>query len=516
MQNNHTRTEYSVLNILTGVGGYALNTLLGFICRMVFVKYLSADYLGVNGLFTNILTMLSLAELGVGSAVVFALYKPLAKNDEKKIASLVHFYGHAYISIGIVIGIVGLMLLPFLDVIITEQPQIHESIYLLYLINLFNTSVTYFFSYRSSLLVAAQQNYIVSGINYVITILQSIVQMGVLILTHNYLVYLLIQTIGTFLYNIIVSKIAVKKYPFIKGKEVEPLTKNEKKSLFANIRDLMIYKISGLLVNSTDNILITFFNGLSATGITSNYTLLINTLNSLLGQIFNGLTASIGNHNALENKESQYKMFSFLNLMNFWIFGWATLGILFCSSDIVHLCFGKEYVLPIEIPFIMSVNFYTVGMLNAVWTYKHTLGLFRYGRTLQIGTGIINVIVSIILGNYFGVFGILAATFIARLCTSMWYDPYAIFVHGFQKSPLLYLKRYLYYLFVLFIAALCCILVFTFLDVPLLLKVILEIIICSLIVNIIFYLFFKNTPEFKKLEDVIRNVKQIIKRFIFN
>ena len=146
----YSRTEYSILNIIAGVGGYIANTVLGFICRMVFVKYLAADYLGVNGLFTNILSMLSLAELGIGGAITYALYKPLAEKDEEKIASLVKLYGTAYKVIGITIGIIGLCLMSFLKVIIKDQPDIAESIYLLYGINLFNTVITYFYSYRSS------------------------------------------------------------------------------------------------------------------------------------------------------------------------------------------------------------------------------------------------------------------------------------------------------------------------------------------------------------------------------
>ena len=177
-----SRTEYSIINIFVGIGGYIFNTILGFVCRMVFVQCLSADYLGVNGLFTNILAMLSLAELGVGGAIVFALYKPLASNDQEKIASLMKIYAKAYRIIGAVIFVVGLILMPFIDLIIQEQPNISESIYLLYVINLFNTASSYFFSYRSSLLIAAQRNYIVSGVNYAVTILQSILQMIFLLL----------------------------------------------------------------------------------------------------------------------------------------------------------------------------------------------------------------------------------------------------------------------------------------------------------------------------------------------
>lgn len=434
-----SRTEYSVLNIMTGLGGYAINTVLGFICRMVFVKCLSEDYLGVNGFFTNILTMLSLAELGIGNAVVFALYKPLAEDDKDKIASLVKLYGTAYKTIGIIVGAIGIALMPFLNVIIRNEPNIAESIYLLYIINLFNTASTYFFSYRSSLIIAAQENYIISGVNYAVTIGQSIIQMFLLVFTRNYLLYLLVQTVGTFTYNITVSKIAVIKFPYIKDKNIKPLPEDEKKTLFNNVRDLTIYKISSLLVNSTDNILITFFKGLATTGIASNYTLLVTTLNTLLSQIFNGLTASIGNHNAIEKDDSKYAMFSFLNMMNFWIFGWATLGIIFCSSDIVKLCFGANYVLPIEIPFIMAANFFSVGMMNAVWTYKHTMGLFHYGRFLQFATGVLNIIFSIFLGKY----GVCSA-YLALRCVQDWQPLFGMILMQYLNMAL---TNHHYYMF---------------------------------------------------------------------
>lgn len=495
-----SRTEYSLLNIFVGIGGYALNTILGFICRMVFVRYLSADYLGVSGLFTNILTMLSLAELGVGSAVVYALYKPLAEHDEEKIASLVRLYGKAYRTIGIVIAVIGIFLMPFLNLIIKEQPDIKESIYLLYFINLFNTSSTYFFSYRSSLLSAAQQNYIVIGVNYIVTIVQSILQMIWLPLTHNYLGYLLIQTVGTFIYNITVSFIAVRKYPYIKKKDVRPLPQKETKELFRNVRDLMIYKISGLLVNSTDNILITFFRGLATTGIASNYTMLVSTLNSLLNQIFNGINASVGNHNALETNEKRHEMFQFLDLINFWIFGWAALGIYFCSSDIISLFFGKEYVLSNDIPFIMALNFYLAGATNMVGMYKHTMGLFHYGRFIQVVTGILNIILSIILGNCWGLFGIFAATAISRICTHVWYTPYVVYTYGFKMKPTLYTKKHCKYFLVLLIAAALCRIVFQHINGSAVIYIISKILVCSIIANIVFIVSFFNSKELKKMK----------------
>ena len=156
-----SRSEYSIINIVTGLGGYFINTILGYICRMVFVRCLSAEYLGINGLFTNILSMLSLAELGIGGAIGFALYKPLAENDKDKIATLMNFYGKAYKVIGMIVAVLGLLMMPFLKVLITTQPNIKENLYVIYAIYLFNTASSYFFSYRSALLTAAQRNYIV-------------------------------------------------------------------------------------------------------------------------------------------------------------------------------------------------------------------------------------------------------------------------------------------------------------------------------------------------------------------
>lgn len=510
-----SRVEYSILNIATGLGGYIINTILGFICRMVFVRCLSADYLGISGLFTNILTMLSLAELGIGSAIVYALYKPLAENDEKKIASLVDFYGKAYRAIGIIIGIIGLCLMPFLNVIIRDVPDIKESIYLLYFIYLFNTASTYFFSYRSSLIIAAQQNYIVIGLNYIITILQSIVQMAYLLITKEYLGYLLIQTVGTLIYNILISYIAVRKFPYIKGKNIEPLRENEKKSLFKDIRDLTIYKISGLLVNSTDNIITTFFNGLATTGMASNYTLFTTTLTALLNQVFNGLTASIGNYNATESRERQYEMFNFLNMMNFWIFSWASIGIIYVSNDLVSLCFGGNYVLGIEIPIILAINFYTVGMQNAVWTFKQTLGLFKYGRFIQIFTAVINIIFSVLLGYKYGLAGILFATFIARLFTNLWYDPYVVYKHGFFKKPLEYLKKYFGYLIIFIINIILCGVICNKINTNIIISILLKSIVCSIIPNIIFIILFYKKDEFKYFVNILKKVLNLILKRIY-
>lgn len=490
-----SRSEYSVINILTGFGGYFLNTIMGYICRMVFVRCLSAEYLGVNGLFTNILSMLSLAELGIGGAIGFALYKPLAEDDRDKIATLMRFYGKAYRIIGCVVAVVGLLMMPFLNIIITEQPDIQENLYVIYLLYLFNTASTYFFSYRSALLTAAQRNYIVLGINYAVTIMQSIIQIPVLLMNHNYMAYLIVQTIGVFVNNVIVSWWAKKDYPYISKRNVKPLSHDEKRGLFINIKALTINKLSTILVNNTDNIVLTYFSGLVAVGVVSNYVILTNTLSSLTSQLFNSLTASVGNLNAIENDEKKYSFFRILNLSNFWIFGWGAIGIAFVSGDIVRLCFGEEYVLGISIPLVLAINFYIVGMQNAVYAYKNTMGLFRYGQYLLLLTAAINLVLDIVLGNTMGILGIYLATAIARIATNAWYEPYAVFRYGLKVSPFRYLRKYFEYIGVLVVTGGICYYLCSLCQFQVVINVIIKFIICSIVPNCIFFACYHKSEE---------------------
>ena len=347
--------------------------------------------------------------------------------------------------------------------------------------------------------MADQKNYIVTGLNYIITILQSIVQMIYLFVTKEYMGYLIIQTIGVFTYNLIISHIANKKYPYIKNKDVKKLKEDEQKGLISNIKALTIIKLSGLLVNNTDNIIITYFNGLATVGISSNYTLLSTTLNSLLNQVFNGITASVGNYNAVESDEKKLELFNFINLVNFWLFAWATIGIVVMSTDIVNICFGENYILPFNIPCIIAINFYMIGMQDAVWTYKTTMGIFRKGRYVLILTAILNLIFSIVLGSKLGLFGILFATTISRLFTNTWYDPYIVFKYGLNKSFKVYLKKYIKYFFILLMTTVVTFFISNIIKLPLWMRIIYKFIICCTIPNSIFLLCFYKTKEFKKL-----------------
>ena len=204
------------------------------------------------------------------------------------------------------------------------------------------------------------------------------------------------------------------------------------------------------------------------------------------------------------------------DMMNFWIFGWASIGILYVSNDLVELCFGKNYVLGIEIPFVIALNFYTVGMQNAVWTFKQTLGLFKYGKFLQIFTALINILFSVLLGYRFGLVGILFATFIARLFTNLWYDPYVVFKYGFYKKPLEYLYSYFKYLVILILIVIICGISCNMINGGIVYRVIVKCLICSFLPNFICILMFYRRKEFRYLTDLIKRIFCIVCKNKFN
>ena len=467
----NSRTKNSLINICTGFFGQFFQLLISFINRIIFVHCLSQAYLGINGLFTNVLSMLSLAELGIGSAISYALYAPLAKKDDSKISALMHMYAKAYRIIGIIVGLIGTVFIPFLKYIISDPGNIHENITLIYLLFLFNTVTSYFYSYKCTLITADQKNYIISIISYGVTFVQTIIQIVILLVSKNFILYLVTQSVGTFLTNYLISWKANKMYPVLKEKNPPELSAKDKHNLFKNIKALMITKVSGVLVNSTDNIIISATKGLGlvSTGLASNYTLLISILNSILNQIFTGITASIGNLNASEDSRTRKEFFNVVNLLNYLLFSWCAISFIFLSTDLVRIVFGNKYVLSMPIVVIIAVNFILL-------------------------TGIINIILSIILGQKLGLFGIFLATFISRLCTNIWYDPYAVLKHGLDMSFVEYVKKYLGFIILILLQIVCMGLIFTING-----SFVFKFICCVFIPNIINFIVFRNTLEFKYL-----------------
>ena len=451
--NQASRTTNAVRNVAVSTGGQIGLLILSFVNRTVFLQMLSTEYLGLNGLFTNILSFLSLAELGVGSSILYSLYRPIRANDEQKIAQLMNYFAKIYRIIGITIFLIGLLLIPFFPYLLGDTSGFKENIVLIYLIYLFNTASTYFFSYKQTIINADQKYFIINMATLVTGVIQTSLQLIVLIVTHNYIVYLLCILLCTFLLNIGIAVYADKKYSFIHKYKKENLPREERKIIFNNVRYIMVSKLSGVLVNNSDNIIIAAINGLTEVGLLSNYTMIINAFNQILNQVFNSLTASVGNLNANEHdKENSFKIFKVINLLNFWFYGFTAIGFCLMANELITLWIGEVYCLPVKTIYIIALNYYLIGMQNAIWLYKNTMGLFRYGRYILFFTAAINIVLSIELGKIMGLFGILVATVIARLLTNVWYDPWVVFRRGFKKNIKVYLGRYIFFACSLLIA----------------------------------------------------------------
>lgn len=302
------RIQNSLKNILFGLSGQIISIGMGFVVRTVFIYTLGIEYLGVDGLFTSILLMFSLANLGFDTAIIYSLYRPLAEKDIYKIQALMNLYQKAYRLIGVVVLLLGLSLLPFLDYLVNADTMIKD-INIIYLLFLISSVSSYYFVYKQSIIIADQSNYIISKIHTLFIIISNALQIVLLIIISDYIVVLIVQLTLKVIENVYIANKANKLYPFLKEKNNAKLSKADRREFFENLYSLLLYKISGVVINATDNIIISKFIGIIWVGVYSNYLLILNTLNTLLGYLFYSITASVGNLNVKENAEKNILFF---------------------------------------------------------------------------------------------------------------------------------------------------------------------------------------------------------------
>lgn len=437
-----SRLQNSLKNLTSGLISRFLIISLGFLVRTVFIRTLGNDYLGVNGLYTNILSMLSLAELGFSTAMVYSMYKPLAEHDNQKLAALLALYKKVYRVIGCVILVIGLCVIPFMDYIIKDPPNVdHLTFY--YILFLINTVLSYwFFAYKRSILTADQKEYICTTYHNIVIIVKSFVQVIALIAFNNFTFYLLLQLGFTVAENVAIARFTDKNYPALWINTIDPIAKAELKTIWRNVRALMLSRLCHVILNSTDNIIISAFVGISWVGLLSNFTLVTDSVTGVLCAITSALSASLGNYFVEKTKEESYQLFEKVEFMNSWLYGLSSVCLITLLNPFVTLWLGEEYVLSETIVAALVLNFFVQGYMNTLWTFRSTLGLFTQGWFRPVIVAGINVAASILLGIRFGVLGVLFATFISRATVNVWYDPWIIHKHGFNKSVKPFFRMY--------------------------------------------------------------------------
>lgn len=501
-----TRTENSSKNMVTGLINQVLTLIFRFITRTVLIKYLGEEFLGINGLFSNILNVLSLADLGIGGALIYGLYKPIAENDYVRENIMIKFLRKVYHIIGIVIIISGLILLPFLPHIIKDNVTI-VNIYIVFILYLFQTASTYlFFASKSELLNANQKSYVYNNIANIIVIFSNIAQILVLIIFKNFYLYLITIIFFNIIQAFLISIKTDKMFPFVKNKAEGELTKEEKKTIFKDCGSLMIYRINYVILTATDNIVISKYLGLAVVGLYSNYVLITNSFVNLLNIFFNSITASIGNLHVSNDNEKGYFIFKLINFITVILFGISCIGIYVLINDFITLWIGKEYLLSVAFVTIISINLYIEGLRKFLSTYRSSYGLFRQAKIVPILGSICNIVVSIILVKKIGIFGVLLGTLISNMVSFMWYDPYLIYKHVFKKKVINYYLKNIGYLCFFIVMGIICKKICNLIIIDNFLGFIIHGIICVLVPAIIIFLFYHKSKYFMYLKDTVMNV----------
>ncbi|MBS4884437.1 MAG: hypothetical protein KHZ85_06695 [Amedibacillus dolichus] len=436
-----SRTKKSIRNIVYGFFNQLVMLILGFISRMIFLKYLNESYLGINSLFTEILSMLSLADLGLTTVMVYTFYKPLANNDKKKLSALLNFYKTLYKTIAIVVTVIGFILIPFLRYIVNTNEKI-DHLYLYYILFLLKTVISYLFVYKVSILNADQNNYLVSKISTNTRVLTVLLQIIVLCFTKNYTLYLVVDIFTTWLNNYWCAKIVDKRYPYLKGNF--EISKNEKRDIFKNVGSGFLYKLSSVLLNSTDNTLISIILSTEVVGLYSNYGLLFSRLSMFINILFSSLSGSIGNLIATEDRQHRYRVFNIIQSIGFLISSITSVCCFLLINDFISIWLGSKFVFGVDVQIACVFNYYFSISLQPLWIYRDATGLYKQTKYVMICTAIVNLVLSIILGYQYGLFGIIVASIISRICTYFWYEPILLYKQFFEKKVTSYFIKHLY------------------------------------------------------------------------
>ena len=508
------RSSNSIKNAIVAIGMNLIVMLVGFIAQKIFIVTLGNEYLGLNGLFSNILSMLSIVELGFGNAIIYHLYKPVADNDERKIAILISFYKRVYSIIAIIIFILGLAIMPFLTYIVGEV-SIEGSIHFLFLLALLDIVASYLLTYKRSTLYANQKNYIINIIHILYTISMNVCEIVLLLLFKNYVLYLIIKILFRILENIIINIIVNKMYPFLKKKTNETLDNETKDDIYTKVKGLLFHQIGSSLVLSTDNIIISKFLGVVTVGLYSNYNMIISAITNLLGQVFTSITSVVGNLLIEKNKEKSYKIYNSMLFINSWLYCFCGACLLCLMQPFITLWIGQDYLLSYGVLIALVVNFYIQGMRKTSNTFKEAAGIFYEDRFVPLIESAINIIASIILVKILGLIGVFIGTILSSLILFLYSYPIFVYKRLFNKKYSDFIKNHLKYLIISIFTVVITALVINQINISnLFITLLVNAIICCIVPNLIYILLFFRTEEFKYYLNLLKQLLcKKIKRF---
>lgn len=444
------RTLNSSKNFLVSMSLMLTMTLLGFVTRKLFVDEIGVEYLGLNGLLTNILAAVTLLESGFGTSVVVHLYKPLAEGDRSRILTLLQFYRRVYRYIAAAVAVLCLCLYPFLGYFIKDEGHL-EYLTLVYFIFVFNSILPYLTAAKNALINADQKNYRLGTINFIYQVGLNLSKLAILYFTGNYILYLVVESLFLAGFNGALVHKVNSLYPYVKERAHHALDVVTKNQIVVNVKALFLHSVGGYFQHSTSNIVISSFVGLAAVGLYSNYMLVVGTISTFVMQVINSMSESVGNLIACEDREHVYHIFKRVFLINFLITGIASIVLLNTLDPFIAWWLGPENLLPHACAFVIILNFFVVGMRRSAMVFKTKAGIFHQDRFSPLLQGIINVVLSIWLAQVWGVAGVLLAATLSLLSIGVWQFPRLVYKHVFHQP----LRRYFasYGVYVLLTAA---------------------------------------------------------------
>lgn len=499
------RVQSAAKNIIFGQIGNLITQLLGFVLRGIFIAHLGDTLNGINALYTSILSVLSMAELGIGTALNYSLYKPVAQKDYEKIKSYMLLYKKAYRIIGLVIAVLGFAISPFLPYLVKQPEGVTvRDLTLYYFIFLFNTVSSYFVAYKYSLVNAEQKNYIQTNVITITKMITVSLQIIVILTTGNFYLYLLTAAAVELLQKIFVSIYLNHRYPYLKEKDVQKLSKEETGEIVRKTKALVYHKVGDVARLQTDSMIISGFISVTVGGFVDNYKMVLNSAANVVNIIFNSVLSSFGNLIATETKDKQYRLFKVYRFAACWIYGFAAVGFAMLLTPLIELWLGADKTLSFLVVMCIVIDFYFKGERIVLSNFKTAAGVFEQDKYLSLIQGIVNLIISLVLVQKIGVAGVYIGTILSGLIANIT-KPVIIYRVILDKP----VKEYFvdFFKFILVLTAVFLLLLkirdFAMKEVTIFSFAVMFVVI-SVVFNAIFLLLFGRTDEFQYLYGIVK------------
>lgn len=496
MVRTESRTYNIFRNASVSVVCQFITILLGFACRKALIASMGLAYVGVNSLFSSIVSMLSFVELGIGNAIVFSLYKPIAEHDTEKIKSLINYYKKIYTYIACAIFVIGVAVIPFLKHLVSVDDGITENIYAMYILTLLATVCTYLYAAPKTLLIADQNQYIEKIIYQVCHIAQVVFQIIVLFVWKDYYLFLVIQIVFSLANNLLATYITNRKYPYLK-EPARKVTKENKRTLFTDVQAMFLYKVGSSFLNYVSNIFISYFCGLVFLGKIANYILILSTLSGVVTQLTSAFSASVGNKHATDSSGTCRNTFFQSLFMTVWITGFFAVGYFLFADRFIALIFGPDCIVDYKVVIAVGALYFVQDTHSISTTYRYALGVFRKGRYAPLIASVLNIGLSILFYKLIGVSGLFLATIVARALTLGIVDAYLVI--GGREGVVAYYWKMIKYIAVIGGLFLSMKLVVDRIDIDHILLFFASALGFTVAYNLIWYLIYRNNDDCKYL-----------------